>query len=254
MPLGDSITYDYRYSDLDTPRPTGVRSGYRGYLYNMLEEAGVNVDFVGSQIAGEDVVPPFDPDNEGHPGWTSYDIAQQTYAYMMQSNPDIVLLHIGTNDSPSTDPDGVRAILDEIDRFECDSGHHIQVLVALIIDRQKPTQRTEQFNVRLLDLLQKRVVAGDDIVIVDMYRGAGLNSGDYVDYTHPNEVGYQKMAQVWFNAIVNNPYDPNKKCHIPLSSYPYMLVPQEFIVGGVRINGNTVNFQTKIPENGIEFK
>ena len=48
MPLGDSITYDNSYADLENPRSTSMRSAYRNYLWYMLKDGGFNVDFVGS--------------------------------------------------------------------------------------------------------------------------------------------------------------------------------------------------------------
>ena len=98
MPLGDSITYDDATRDWLRPRPTSKREGYRSHLWYKLSEAGYEADFVGSQTAGQSVSPPFDPQNEGHSGWTSFRIADNTYRYLVQNPADIVLLHIGTND------------------------------------------------------------------------------------------------------------------------------------------------------------
>jgi hypothetical protein len=260
MPLGDSITYDARYSDMDHPRPAGKRSAYRNYLWYFLEDAGYPADFVGSQIAGQDIRPPFDPENEGHPGWTTYDIAEHAYEYMANSAPDIVLLHIGTNDRTTTNPAGVGLILDEIDQYEHDSNHHIKVFVALIIDRQEHDGRIEIFNRRLKDLLLQRIAAGDDIVIVDMYHEAGLTEKDYADNTHPNNNGYYKMAKMWYTALVNNPYNPGGDVPdapggsvIPAEEYPEFLVPAQYIESKT-INGNTVEFLVTVPDNGIVFK
>jgi len=258
MPMGDSITYDENYHDLENPRPVGLRKAYRAPLWYMLEDAGYPADFVGSLVAGQDVVPPFDPDNEGHPGWTSFDMAARTYDFLSYSDPDIVLLHIGTNDRTTTSPDGVRQILDEMDRYERDTGHHIKAFVALIIDRKEHDGRIEVFNQRLKDMLLERIAQGDDIVIVDMYHDAGLTPDDYTDPTHPNDRGYYKMAKVWFAALMSNPYDPNVgiptlATSIPVEEYPYMLVPAEYI-RDIKVNGNTVEFITEIPDNGIVFK
>jgi len=257
MPLGNSITYDERYSDLEgTPRPIGVRTAYRSHLWYMLEQAGYPADFVGSQIAGQDVEPPFDPENEGHPGWTSYEIAERTYEYMSNSMPDVVLLHIGTNDRTTTNPEGVDQILNEIDQYELNSDHHIKVFVALIIDRQSPDGRIKTFNERLQLLLEDRIARGDDIVIVDMYHNAGLTSSDYADNTHPNDQGYYKMAVQWYNALLNNPYDPNgampSRPPVALEDYPASLVSVTYIES-VEIIDNTVTFLVNVPDTGIVF-
>ena len=249
MPLGDSITYGDSYADRDNPRPAGLRHAYRNHLWYKLKGAGMDVDFVGSVIAGQDVQPPFDPDNEGHPGWTSYDIAEQAYSYMINSGPDMVLLHIGTNDRTTTDPEGVAAILNEIDQYESDSGHHVRVFVALIIDRLAHDGRIEIFNRRLKAMLEERIMEGDDIVIVDMYHGAGLTPSDYADNTHPNDVGYEKMARVWFNAIMQN-----KNYNSDIRAFPTSLVPRENIISVSYDDANgVVRFMVEIPDNGIQF-
>jgi len=86
LPLGDSITWGY-------DDPTG--NGYRGPLYSSLKSAGVSsLDFVGSLKNGNMA----DPDNEGHIGWTISQIAGATSA-ISNLNPNVVLLHAGTNDA-----------------------------------------------------------------------------------------------------------------------------------------------------------
>ena len=204
MPLGDSITYDSNHDDkYVSPRPVGVRNGYRNDLWYKLIAAGYHVDFVGSQQAGQSIVPRFDVDNEGHPGWTSYQIAYNIYTYLIYNTPDIILLHIGSNDNASSVA-GVEYLLDEIDRFEEDNGHHITVIVALIIDRNPHSATVSAFNHNLKNLVKQRISEGDDLMLVDMQYGAGIQySKDMADHIHPNDRGYTKMANVWFKAIVD---------------------------------------------------
>jgi len=248
MPLGDSITYDNKSADVDESRPTGVRSAYRGYLWYNLQNAGYEADFVGSQVAGQDITPPFDPDNEGHPGWTDYELSDYTYDFLAQNPPDIILLHIGTNDH-GTSTAGVVQILDMIDAYEANSGHEIQVFVAMIIDRRAHDPLIEFFNENLMVTIGTRIRNGDKLTLVDMYNGAGLTSGDYHDNTHPNASGYQKMAAVWTNALLS-PYTPG------LYAFPFTLVDEEYIdLGSFAVNpaAQTVEFVTQVPDNGIIF-
>ncbi len=72
MPLGDSITYD---SHSNETRPAAERTGYRWPLWLWLENADYPVDFVGSEKAGQDVLPAFDYDNAGFPGITADQLA-----------------------------------------------------------------------------------------------------------------------------------------------------------------------------------
>lgn len=248
MPLGDSITYDDTLADHEgTPRPSSIRTGYRSHLHYKLTDAEYPVDFVGSRVAGEKIIPAFDPHNEGHPGWTSYEIGSKVYTYLSQNPADIVLLHIGTNDN-DTSVAGVNDILDQIDLYEEHTGRFVRVLVALIIDRQAQDDLIiAGFNHNLDNLLQRRISSGDAITVVDMYHGAGLTSADYTDHTHPSDAGYQKMAQVWFDALMA-PYN------VALHSFPNTLVSRVHIRSiTVDEDANNVTFITDVPDSGITF-
>jgi len=208
MPLGDSITYDDSYADAKNPRPPGSRHAYRNYLWYLLKEKGYSVDFVGSRNAGADIIPPFDPDNEGYPGWTSYKIADIIYQKLIDNPADIILLHVGSNDmwtdenKDGNDMSGVNRILNEIDRYERDYHHHVKVILALIIDRTYHPSFTDNFNHNLRSLANRRIVNGDDINLINMQHGIGLDYGkDFQDPTHPNDRGYAKMAKGWFNIL-----------------------------------------------------
>jgi len=209
VPLGDSITFGDSYN----PPPDSLKHSYRNYLWYKMKDYDVN--YVGSKKTGWDVVPHFDPDNEGYPGWTSFDIANITYNIMVTQKPDIVLLHIGSNDmwisgnADNPSMNGVDAILNDIDDYERDTHRHVKVILARIIDRTYHPAFTNIFNQKLQELANRRRAQGDDIVVVDMQHWAGLNGGDYQDPTHPNSNGYKKMAKVWFDAL--RPYISKKK-------------------------------------------
>ena len=206
MPLGNSITYDdanaYYDADGNNLVPEGLRTAYRSYLAYDLNDAGVSYDFVGSRRAGYDVEPPFDPDNEGHPGWTTWDIADNVYSFLQQNPPDVILLHIGTNDRADGRVDGMERILNEIDRYKADSNRKIKVFVALIINRWFWDKTIEKYNANLLELLQNR--NDPDIVIVDMRELLAGSQGDYLENTHPSKQGYKKIADKWFVSLMDS--------------------------------------------------
>ena len=201
MPFGDSITYDNSYADLENPRPTSMRSAYRNYLWYKLQDAGYNVDFVGSRQAGSSVTPSFDVDNDGYPGLASYELANKAYSLISKSKPDIILLHAGSNDWDDS-PSGIEDILDDVDRYEYENDTSVTVILALIINRREYESWIRYFNANVKRMAQRRIDNGDKIVIVDMENGAGLNySSDMRDPAHPTDTGYNKMATVWFNAL-----------------------------------------------------
>jgi len=202
MPLGDSITYDdanaYYDSNGNNLVPAGKRTAYRSFLAWNLDDAGYKYDFVGSRRAGYNVEPKFDPDNEGHPGWTSYQIADNVYKFLEENPADIILLHAGTNDgSRKPSIDGIKKIVSEIKRYEKDHNKNIKIFVALIINRWFWDKSIEEFDNNLREYLSN--LNDKDIITVDMSHLLG--GDDYLEYTHPNKQGYKKMADKWFEAL-----------------------------------------------------
>jgi len=200
MPLGDSITYDdanaYYDSNGNNLVPAGKRTAYRSFLAYDLDDAGIKYNFVGSRRAGYDIEPKFDPDNEGHPGWTSFDISKKVYHYLEMNPADIVLLHIGTNDRAGGRVDGTEKIINEIERYAKDHKKKIHIFVALIINRWLFDKTIEKYNKNLEAMLKKR--NDPNITIVDMRNMISGGQHDYLENTHPNKQGYKKIADKWF--------------------------------------------------------
>ena len=248
MPLGDSITYDDRHADYDNPRPAGIRGGYRKKLYYLLQDQNVSFNFVGSRIAGQDIQPPIDPHNEGHPGWTNGDLAAKVYGFLAANPADVILLHAGTNHNQDVDKqiNEMNRMLNEIDQYEHDAGMPIRVVLALILPREDDVL-IPRYNQKLYDLAHERMQKGDDIVLVDMYHDAGLTSSDWSDGTHPNDAGFDKMAPIWVPGITMQRNDY-------LYYFPISLVSRDDIVyANVDENASSVTFITTIPDAGIRF-
>ncbi len=220
MLLGNSLTYDDFTGDL---RPAGLRTGYRQPLWLALQEYGYTIDFVGSRRAGFDAVPAFDPDNEGHPGYTAAQVADSVYHWLTLNPAEFILLEIGTNGLQSS-PADVERILNETDRFEQDNSVQITVILSRIINRSTYSSLTTQFNNNVESMANTRISNGDKIVIVDMENGAGIDyrlepDGDMRDNLHPNQNGYNKMAVIWFNSLltvlpVQTPNLPNAPANL----------------------------------------
>jgi lysophospholipase L1-like esterase len=117
---------------------------------------------------------------------------------------DIVLLHIGTNDihGNNEDPDEVSDVLDEI--YAADS--NVTVVLALIINGWSSYNKRDlisTFNSNVNVMAQTRILNGEDLIVVDMENGAGINYSDQGpdmnDKLHPTQLGYDKMATNWFS-------------------------------------------------------
>ncbi|WP_119323119.1 RICIN domain-containing protein [Capsulimonas corticalis] len=184
MAVGDSITAGYRSS-------TG--NGYRGPLWTELINQGDALDFVGSQRSGV----MFDPDNEGYFGDRIDQIAGLINGELALYQPNVVLLHIGTNDlgqnyQVSTAPNRLASLIDQI--LAADPG--VTILVAQLICNSTGWVQTDinNFNSQIPGIVQARVNAGKHVYTVSM---SSLNLGDLNDGLHPNDGGYQKMADNW---------------------------------------------------------
>ncbi|MEN8229378.1 MAG: putative Ig domain-containing protein [Bacteroidota bacterium] len=214
MPLGNSITEG---TDGDPPAE-GMRIAYRYKLFTLLTASSYNFNFVGHKSSGYDVFP--DADNGGIPGTRDqylvrllqdgYDerwgvqITPGNQPYLDVYPADIILLHIGTNDithDEGASPNSVSQILDEIDAWEIRSGNDPIVMVAKIINRKSYSLVTSQYNNNVAAMVAAR--NDPNIIMVDIENGASINYSVDIqsDGIHPEQSGYDKMGQKWFEAI-----------------------------------------------------
>jgi lysophospholipase L1-like esterase len=187
MPLGDSITYGVGTPGLDS---------YRTDLYRRLTNAGLNVDFVGSQTSGTGT----DRNNEGHPGWTITQISANIDHWLDAYEPDVILLHIGTNDMTRGLPDPVAhmaTLLDRIHRRLPDAQIFVAEVTGLGVLKGVAAQgaRTLAFNNGVERLVAAR---GLPFHLVDHSRTRGMA---IVDRVHPNAYGFKRMAWTWYRAL-----------------------------------------------------
>jgi len=226
MPLGDSITLGAASGVADRE----FQVSYRKELWDMLKAAGYVVNdelFVGTQTSGTSV-PDFDPDHEGHDGWRADQIVDGHIRFPLEgkldewltaAEPNIVLVHIGTNDISGGDEDWkeVEDLLEVIDDYEFTSGKAVWVILSRIIERScdpylppcPKSPQTNSFNNNVEDFVFfPRQAGGDKILLVDMQTGAGIDypfwtqGGDMANELHPFETGYTKMADLWFTALM----------------------------------------------------
>ena len=186
MPLGDSNTN---------------RLGYRPTLYFDLIDRGLDVDFVGSH-SDNPTAGTHDRDHEGWSGFTTTDIAANLDGWLSGNPPDVVFLHIGTNDidivTAAEAIIGLAGILDIIHAFDPD----ITVVLGQIINRQTFSQETADYNEQMVALAQTKLAAGYRILLVD-HENALAYPDDMVDLEHANDSGYAKMAGVWLDGATD---------------------------------------------------
>jgi hypothetical protein len=192
LPLGDSITDSY-----------AGRPSYRRTLWKLLVDAGYTVDFVGNETTTniDSSFQDFDLNHEGHPGWEAGDIDDQINEWLTNISPDIVLLHIGTNDLDRGQ--SYQSTLNEIDSLIQKlriKNPNMVIFMAKIIPMRNLD--TASFNALLDQFVVQRTTNSSPIFIVDQYTGFDANTDNYDNY-HPNEIGENKIATKWFEALQN---------------------------------------------------
>jgi lysophospholipase L1-like esterase len=189
MPLGDSITYG-----------EGIvgYGGYRNLLGALLQNDGYQFDFVGSQKSGEDALP--DADYEGHPGWRIRNLkdAIDSEGWLETYQPDLILLHIGSNDlrygNPVYAADNLSELLDDIlSRLP-----ETHIIVATIIrTRWGSDVKHLSYNNAIPRIAASK---GPRVTVVNMQDVPSKH--DFTTLYHPSPRGYDKMAHAWESAIL----------------------------------------------------
>ncbi|MFW6255449.1 MAG: GDSL-type esterase/lipase family protein [Candidatus Sumerlaeota bacterium] len=205
LPLGDSITQGGKK---DREEYT-----YRWPLFKMLKDEGYNFDFIGSMDKGlhKDAEWPehkgekFDMDHEGHYGWKT-DKVRENLAEWMKSYPappDIVLIHLGTNDQKAGDYENkIAKPLKQIIEMLREKNPEVVVLVGHL-------NFTGGKAVEIREIVQKMIdettTEKSPVIAVHHYEGFNANpqhpETDTFDWAHPNPSGQEKMAKKWFEAM-----------------------------------------------------
>ena len=193
MPLGDSITQGD--SDHNT---------YRRPLWKSLQTEGYNVDFVGSLRVNHRGPPPsddFDRDHEGHWGWRVDEILGDIHRWAEEHQPDVVLVHLGSNDVFQRD--SLESTLDELIDAVREVQPQATFLLAQIIptDSSAANTRIRNLNARIPELAAAKSTAMSRVLVVDHFTGFDPLSQTY-DGVHPNADGEIHLSDRWLETLL----------------------------------------------------
>jgi lysophospholipase L1-like esterase len=210
LPLGDSITFGVGDEG---------NGGYRGPLFATVVAAQQKITFTGSLQNGPTTVSgqTFPQRNEGHSGWgistvTQYSNGNAGIAILIPSPafdagsggmPNIILLHIGTNDASTNDTATGNTMATRLDGLVSKitgAAPDALLVVAKIIPLWAATA-VNTFNQAIPGLVQKYAGQGKHVVMVDMNTGFNSSTMFSSDNIHPNTTGYKFMADRWYAAI-----------------------------------------------------
>ncbi len=199
LPLGNSITRGVTGST--------DNAGWRNDLAELLDNAGINYDFVGSLQHGTG----FDNEHEGHNGYWADEVLAELAGWLNSNPPDMVLFHIGTNDISSSQSNSstVSEIGQNLDVIRDFDPNIITILAGIIPRTDNKDATTTDLVGRIEGLVTQRQAAGERVFYVDMngaFKASSSWATDYYpsgDSVHPNDTGYGVMAGVWLGGIMD---------------------------------------------------
>jgi lysophospholipase L1-like esterase len=183
--------------------PSG--GGYRSKLFHLVLQDSKSVTFVGTRSNGPDTVDgvKFPKNHEGTSG-ISIEGLQSTVVEAgklsrADVDPHIILLHIGTNNMYGSHPSGPEALLPLlIDAIIAECPDSLLV-VSTLIPLPMNSAGIDAYNAVIPGIVEERAAAGAHIVLVDQF--TGFPTSELADQVHPTPTGYDRMGQVWFDAI-----------------------------------------------------
>jgi lysophospholipase L1-like esterase len=222
-PLGDSITYGERSTR---------GAGYRDKLYTDLTNAHYSFDFVGTCTINSSTLLTSKGEqyHEGHRGYridqlntnldgfdnsTIYDDTNHGGYWLTGRNggtlvpqTDIILLHAGTNDvlqnyDLSHAPDRLDSLVNNLTTMRPSAW----VLVSNIIPiNDGRNSAVKSYNTAIPGIVQKYHDLGRQVAFVDQYDNfvdtqGNVLGGLLADGVHPNQSGYDLMADTWATSI-----------------------------------------------------
>jgi lysophospholipase L1-like esterase len=190
MPLGASSTVG---------KGSPETAGYRGPLQELLARDGVDVDLVGSLNNGPGSVP--DRDHEGRSGITLEAMEPHVAGWVRKAGPDVILLHNGTNDllqGAAAEEAAVRleGVLSEI--VAVSDAH---VIVAGVWGERGDERTREEFERLSAVTVARFWERGHSMRFVDATDL--LRPDELADGLHPDTEGYQRIAEMWEQEILD---------------------------------------------------
>lgn len=241
LPLGDSITEAVRCYGSSC-----FHRSYRRWLWEDLVASGQSgyVDFTGTKRGilgnGGDFDPDptlsWDKDHQGYSGWRTDEMlfggdSGRLADWLQSTRPDIVLLHMGTNDAiQEANLNAARDNLGAmIDTLRADNPSVIVLLAQLIPCNITPQARNSvnYLNSIIPPLATAKSTFASPVFLVDQFNSGAGNH--LVDGIHPDATGEALMADAWFDVLS------------PLIQLPPDTVPVRLTDGDLLPLGGTID-------------
>ncbi|ONI47689.1 hypothetical protein AN644_04290 [Candidatus Epulonipiscium fishelsonii] len=141
-------------------------------------------------------------DHEGRGGTLVANEAPNIATYLSVTNPDMAMMHYGTNDiwtGTQTPDDIIKSYSVALEGMRS-VNPEIALVVAKITPLKGHEAIVEELNSKILGWASYNSTVNSPIIVVDQYTGFNT-SRDLVDDAHPDYSGEVKMTNVWFEAL-----------------------------------------------------
>jgi lysophospholipase L1-like esterase len=180
----------------------GDFAGYRGFLQGILDDASIYYDFVGSQKYGN--ASHIDVDHEGYSGWLISTLGARIPTTLPRLQPDVVLLNIGSNDcwynyNLNDAPRRFERLLDDIRYY---SAPDVKIVVSTVLSSTMSAQarKVKKLNESIRDIVASQSARYGDVYLADL-ENALIRGRDYFDPMHPDDSGYEKIANIFASTL-----------------------------------------------------
>jgi hypothetical protein len=195
----------------------GSFKSYRGRLYQLLTNAGIDVDFIGTVYS----VPAIggDPDHDGYggayigPGGSSNNLWDRLPVVLGSSvDPDIIIMAFGWNSviyEPGEAASKYRGITNQISAIKPSA----KLMLATLSPSRGETQAQSNGSVpsyRAINDMARSMAnasSNDNLFVADLAASDYANS-DYWDVIHWSQSGADRAAQIVFDALMAGPLKP----------------------------------------------
>ena len=163
-------------------------------------ERYADVEYIGTQCSGNMT----NGNSEGHPGFV-ISMMEAVTLPDLPLRPNVILLYVGTNDMVfDFAPDDAPAAMGSLVQHLYKACPDATIIVGnLFLDLDPKVQaRIKAYNKALPPVIRALAATGVKTFIAD-FANALTASDLYCDGEHPIDVGYEKMANVFFGAIAS---------------------------------------------------